>query len=79
MADNTYIIELITKESPYISVGYWDGESVSRNIINAKRIEAKDVKAICKSLREKYNGKRCSYLMPWVYDMYGNRHMELER
>ena len=25
MADNTYIIELITKESPYISVGYFQG------------------------------------------------------
>ena len=79
MTDNTYIIELITKESPYISVGYWDGKSISRNISNAKHIEAKDVKAICKSLRGKYNGKPCAYLMPWVYDMYGNRHMELER
>jgi hypothetical protein len=81
-----YIIELITKDAPYISLGYWGNDSkITTSLSSAMRIESEeDARAICHDIKQKYNGRKYIYAMPWVYGItkdgkLGRRFYELEK
>ena len=65
-----YVIELITTDAPYISVGYWGAAShhIVRALSSAMRFEKEeDVRLICEHIRREYDGRKYVSLMPWVY------------
>jgi len=81
-----YVIEIITKDAPYISLGYWGNSStIVRSLSSAMRIESEDdVRATCQKIRRRYNGQKNVYAMPWVYGItsdgkLGRRFYVLEK
>lgn len=79
-----YVIECITKDSPYISIGYWGAFHLVRGLSNAMTFNKEnEVKMICQRIRSEYDGKKHVALMPWVYGItkdgkLGKRFMDLE-
>lgn len=82
----TYVIECITTDAPYISIGYVgkQGKFVG-SLKGALRISCEEyVRDYCKQIRKTYNGDKYVSLMPFVYGItkggkLGERFMELER
>ena len=81
-----YVIQLITKDAPYILLGYYGGNGkIVRNLATAEKIEDRnEVKEACRRIRVDYNGKKNVYATPWVYDVtsegkLGVRRFELEK
>jgi len=79
-----YVIECITKDAPYISLGYWGASHLVTSLSNAMVFDGEDeVKMMCQRIRHEYDGKKYVRLMTWVYGItadgkLGRRFHELE-
>ena len=80
-----YIIEVITKDAPYISMGYVGEPHLVTSLSKAVKFQDEDaVKTMCQCIRREYDGKDKMRLMTWVYGITpdgkrGKRFYNLEK